>query len=606
MMAIVQTHGWKRFLPVTFAMFLVAALPTCTSPTEEEGTAEVGVSAQALTSADVTKVTLSVSGTGISPNIVRELVKTGGQWKGVIGGIPVGTNRTFLAEAFDAANAKIYEGQMTGVPITSGAPTGVTILLQQHTAPHPFVNSAPRIAGVTTSASQVAPNQSVSLSVTASDADAADTLKYAWTATGGTLANANTATPTWTASAASGNHTLSVTVSDGRGGQAGVSLTIAVVQASSSSNVSVSFNAWPVASQVVGTPFGQVAPGGVVNLDVTAADPDNDPITYGWADGGCGGSFSNVSIKSPVWTAPATAPANGVCRVTVTVTDNRQGSTTGQLGINVGTPSVPNGVPVIAGTFQSSQSVLAGETVNLALSAYDPEGGAITFAWSASGGTVGKPVSNASQSEVVWTAPASGGAFTISAMVKDGNGQQTLQNFTIDVISYAWTNGSWGACSTACGTGTQTRTVSCRRSDGVTMADSFCTGTRPATSQSCTGDSCTTYTWATGSWSSCSNDCGTGMQTRTVTCQRIQDGATVDESNCTGAKAAASQSCEVCAAECKYSCDFGSCPAVTRSTVQWGPQSNSPFNAGTTGYYYYWAESAYCWTTKPGCSRTCP
>lgn len=62
--------------------------------------------------------------------------------------------------------------------------------------------------------------------------------------------------------------------------------------------------------------------------------------------------------------------------------------------------------------------------------------------------------------------------------------------------TYAWTTSSWGFCQAYpyCNPqGTQSRTVSCRRSDGMTVADSFCTGTKPATSQSCAayvGTSC--------------------------------------------------------------------------------------------------------------------
>ena len=64
--------------------------------------------------------------------------------------------------------------------------------------------------------------------------------------------------------------------------------------------------------------------------------------------------------------------------------------------------------------------------------------------------------------------------------------------------TYSWSSGSWGSCQSVnyanCDPrGTQSRTVSCKRSDGVTVASTFCTGTKPATSQSCSaylGSSC--------------------------------------------------------------------------------------------------------------------
>lgn len=63
------------------------------------------------------------------------------------------------------------------------------------------------------------------------------------------------------------------------------------------------------------------------------------------------------------------------------------------------------------------------------------------------------------------------------------------------VWSYSWSTGSWGTCSKTCGTGTQTRTVQCKRNDGQIVLDSLCTkyvGTKPATSQNCNTQSCET------------------------------------------------------------------------------------------------------------------
>ncbi len=411
--------------------WLLAPLAACAPAAVQEGSADIAVSAQALSTSEVAKVTLSVSAADISPNLVTNLQNTGGQWRGVIGTIPVGTNRTFLAQAFDSSNTKVYEGQATGVTISSGTTATVVILLQQSTPPTPFVNSAPKITGLTSSSDRVDFNESVTLALTDTDADG-DARSYAWTATGGSFANANTANPTWTAPATEGTYTLSVSVTDGKGGQAGISLKIAVVHAKGAANVSVSFNTWPVATQVTGSPSDQVAAGDLVSLDVAAVDPDNDALSYSWADD-CGGSFSDTTLKSPSWTAPATAPSSGVCKVTVSLSDGRGGSTTGQLGINIGLPQIPTRPPVIDQLFQSTDTVAVNGTVDLLVSAHDPEGAAITFTWSANSGTLGTPVTTASQSEVIWTAPAQGTSSTVTLVIQDASGQKTTQTFPINL-----------------------------------------------------------------------------------------------------------------------------------------------------------------------------
>ncbi|MDD2907924.1 MAG: FISUMP domain-containing protein [Candidatus Gracilibacteria bacterium] len=56
--------------------------------------------------------------------------------------------------------------------------------------------------------------------------------------------------------------------------------------------------------------------------------------------------------------------------------------------------------------------------------------------------------------------------------------------------SYSWDTGAYGTCSVSCGGGTQTRTVSCKRNDGTIVVDSFCSGTKPTTSQTCNINVC--------------------------------------------------------------------------------------------------------------------
>jgi hypothetical protein len=71
--------------------------------------------------------------------------------------------------------------------------------------------------------------------------------------------------------------------------------------------------------------------------------------------------------------------------------------------------------------------------------------------------------------------------------VSFGGQERYLQNLidSKEFCGYSWSSGTWGSCSVSCGSGTNTRTVECKRSDGVSVGDSYCGGTKPAISQSC-------------------------------------------------------------------------------------------------------------------------
>uniref|UniRef100_S4RGA9 Papilin a, proteoglycan-like sulfated glycoprotein n=1 Tax=Petromyzon marinus TaxID=7757 RepID=S4RGA9_PETMA len=85
-----------------------------------------------------------------------------------------------------------------------------------------------------------------------------------------------------------------------------------------------------------------------------------------------------------------------------------------------------------------------------------------------------------------------------------------------------WRVGDWGSCSVTCGAGEQTRPVRCMSSGPAAAApadESACLaslGPAPASRQSCSLQPCPQ--WIIGSWEPCSATCGTGVQTRAVTC----------------------------------------------------------------------------------------
>ncbi|GMH72250.1 hypothetical protein TrST_g2227 [Triparma strigata] len=153
-----------------------------------------------------------------------------------------------------------------------------------------------------------------------------------------------------------------------------------------------------------------------------------------------------------------------------------------------------------------------------------------------------------------------------------------------------WDFGSWGACSRACGTGTQTRTVSCKKTrDSVTTVvdDSLCSGTKPDTSKDCNTQVCSTYEWLTSNWGGCNTgkqdpftgaSCGSGTQDRVVTCIQTNDNdKVVDDSFCAAAKPGTSQSCQL--SDCPGSeagdyrgwvySDYGACSVSCGDGIQY-------------------------------------
>ncbi len=117
---------------------------------------------------------------------------------------------------------------------------------------------------------------------------------------------------------------------------------------------------------------------------------------------------------------------------------------------------------------------------------------------------------------------------------------------------YNWRTTDWSACSKSCASGVQTRIVYCANQSGATADASLCTGTRPTSEQVCNTQACaSTYSWLAGAWSSCSKSCGSGVQTRSISCQR-DDGQFVNASFCTATRPVESQACntQTCVGQC--------------------------------------------------------
>jgi hypothetical protein len=104
---------------------------------------------------------------------------------------------------------------------------------------------------------------------------------------------------------------------------------------------------------------------------------------------------------------------------------------------------------------------------------------------------------------------------------------------------------------------------------------------------------CSVSCWWWVQYRTCSNT--TGTQTRTATCTRDQDGASVSLANC--GSVSTSQSCSSsCIWSNSQSCNTGACYTYSWSTGSWGSCSASPT--------WSWWSACSWWTQSRTCSNT--
>ncbi|MCY1017672.1 Kelch repeat-containing protein [Pyxidicoccus sp. MSG2] len=415
------------------------------APTEETPTSGsvqfAGSIPQALAGDDVTRVTVTLTASGV-PTTTTTLTLANGSWGGTLYQVPTGTNRTFTAEAFNAAGVLRYRGQATGVTITAGETAVVAITLQSIDTTPAFDNTVPCIDSLVASSSTVLPGGSITLKATAHDPDVNDTLTYAWTATGGGFGSTGTTTTTWTAPQTSGAFILTLTVTDSRGASASINVSVNVISTdggtAGNASVGVSFNTSPTVRGIT-VSRSPVPVGQSTTVTVDAVDGDGDTLSYQWT-AACTGTFTGANTSSASFTPTAlpTGDPCGNCPLTVAVTDPKGGRSQGTLRICVGPGTGASIPPRIILTNQSATSVAGGGNATLRIIAEDGDGSALTFGWTASTGTVGTPTNSFTSSEVRWTAPvcvSSGASPTITATVTNARGFSASHTFSVGVLN---------------------------------------------------------------------------------------------------------------------------------------------------------------------------
>jgi hypothetical protein len=426
------------------AAALLLCLAACSSPPPQGSVQFAATTQQALSASDVTRVKVTISASDMS-SLVVELARSNGSWGGLIGNIPTGSNRAFLAEAFDSSGTKRFQGQTSGVTITANQTTAVAITLQEVAPPPPYGNEAPIIDSVVASATSVQTGGSLSLTATVHDPNTGDTLTLAWTASGGTFSAPSATATSWTAPASPGAQTLTFTVTDSQGTAVSVSLTVNVVSGVSTGNaaLNISFNLWPVVSKVSAS-LNRLDAGQSTAVSANASDADGDALSYQWA-ATCPGTWTNATSSAASF-VPSSVPPSACnnCRLTVTVQDGRGGRTTGSLSLCVAAASTTRFAPLFTNFYQSATSTSPGQTVAFDVTALDPQSSSLTFAWTANTGSLAAARNTASTTHVVWTAPSCISASTtpaITATVTNAFNLTSTKSFAVTGLPVCATSG---------------------------------------------------------------------------------------------------------------------------------------------------------------------
>ena len=196
--------------------------------------------------------------------------------------------------------------------------------------------------------------------------------------------------------------------------------------------VGIIVNAPPRVDGMTSSP-GHVASEAPVNLQVTASDPDHDPLVFAWTST-CPGMFDRTD-RAQVTFITGTLATGADCAFQVSLSDGHGGTATGTLVLSAAVPVI-NIAPTMGIVYQSTDAADVGEVVLLHASATDPEGQPLTWTWKARDGAFSDQVDQLGSSDVRWTAPATPGVHcTITATATDPGGASASWAFKVQVQS---------------------------------------------------------------------------------------------------------------------------------------------------------------------------
>lgn len=273
-------------------------------------------------------------------------------------------------------------------------------------------NRAPIISYAYASPTKIRFDKNINLYSHAYDLDA-DVISFTWSVESGSCQiDSSTSQNTTISSSAAGECNVKLTVTDTQG--ASVSRTVAVEFTDDNP---------PIISYAYANPQ-SVRFDKTINLNASATDPDNDPITYLWSvqPGSC--QIDTPTSQDAVLRSIDNYTGN--CDIILTVSDGMK-QTTRTLTVEF----TPNTSPTINSITSDKTNIRANEKVTLTCNASDPDGDDISYLW-----TNNYDDNEGNSATYSFTAPSNVDnitSITFTCKVTDELGASTSQNKSISV-----------------------------------------------------------------------------------------------------------------------------------------------------------------------------
>ncbi len=321
-------------------------------------------------------------------------------------------------------------------------------------------NLAPS-AGSITGNDSGAEGSSHTYSVSATDPEN-DTLSYSWSVTAGAASidgAANASSVNLDLTDGPSSVTLQVVIGDGHGGN-----DVTKTKTITVNNVSPSV--------AFTTPTAAANQGQTISYSYTITDPGADAITSATPDCGAGGTVSNATNTNDSGSFDCTFTTDGTKTVGISVADSDGGTDSDSA-----TVTVTNLGPTV-GAVTGDATALEGETKTYSVAATDPEGDALTYAWTVTAGDATiNGAANASSVDLDLTDGPS--SVTLEVVVGDGHpGNDVTETKTITVSNVSPTV-AFTVAPAAATTGTAVSyeySITDPGIDGVSTATPSCAG----------------------------------------------------------------------------------------------------------------------------------